>query len=88
MNRVNAFLCFRVPHLLRVEFMIMNKVNGHLCFKTTLPSLRISINVTEKEMDAIEDVFFCELSEKDYKKIRPILIGFWEKLCNEMDKDK
>lgn len=81
--------------------MIMNKVNGHLCFKTTLPPLRkimcwvtslrimkISINVTEKEMDAIEDVFFCELSEKEYKKIRPILVGFWEKLCNEMDKDK
>jgi len=50
--------------------------------------MKISINVTEKEMDAIEDVFFCELSEKEYKKIRPILVGFWEKLCNEMDKDK
>lgn len=36
--------------------------------------MKISINVTEKEMDAIEDMFFCELSEKEYKKIRPILV--------------
>ncbi|MBU4255705.1 MAG: hypothetical protein L6265_03875 [Thermoplasmatales archaeon] len=50
--------------------------------------MKISINVTEKEMDAIEDVFFCELSEKEYKKVRPILLRFWGKLCNEMDKDK
>jgi len=55
---------------------------------TSLSIMKISINVTEKEMDAIEDVFFCELSEKEYKKVRPILLRFWGKLCNEMDKDK
>lgn len=48
--------------------------------------MKIIIDITEKEMDAIEDRFFCELSKEKYKKIRPTLVRFWRKLCREVDK--
>ena len=47
---------------------------------------KISINLSEREMNAIEDIFFCDLSEKQYKKIRPLLVRVWRKLCKEMTK--
>lgn len=47
---------------------------------------RIKINLSEKEMSAIEDVFFCNLEIEQYKKIRPLLFRVWKKLCIEMDK--
>ena len=47
---------------------------------------KITINLTEREMNAIEDRFFCELNRKQYMKIRPILGKVWKKLCRKMDK--
>lgn len=45
----------------------------------------VKIKLNELEMDAIEDVFFCDLSEKQYAEVRPLLVKVWQKLCKEMD---
>jgi len=45
---------------------------------------KITINLSEREMDAIEDSFFCELTREQYTKIRPLLGRVWRKLCREM----
>jgi hypothetical protein len=37
--------------------------------------------LTKKEMDAVEDRFFCECSDEEYEKMLPILQSVWEKLC-------
>ena len=50
--------------------------------------VKITIDVSEKEMDAIEDAFFTELSKKRYMETRPILARFWERLCKAVDKGK
>jgi hypothetical protein len=45
----------------------------------------ITIKLSEKDMDAIEDKFFCEITEKQYSKIRPRLVKIWGRLCDKMD---
>ncbi len=35
-------------------------------------------------MDAIEDVFFTFMSEKDYNKKRPRYLRIWKRLCIAM----
>jgi len=47
---------------------------------------KIAIALSEKEMNAIEDNFFCELNREQYMKIRPLLRRVWRKLCKEMGK--
>ena len=49
--------------------------------------LKITIDITEEQMDAIEDNFFCELSEEEYKNIRPLLLDVWECLCDGVDEN-
>jgi len=46
---------------------------------------KIKITLSKNEMDAIEDQFFCKLTEKQHMKIRPKLLSIWKKLCNEME---
>lgn len=47
---------------------------------------KITITLSEREMNAIEDNFFCELNREQYTKIRPLLGRVWRKLCKEMGK--
>lgn len=47
---------------------------------------KITISLSEREMNAIEDNFFYELNRKQYMKIRPLLVRVWKKFCREMDK--
>lgn len=47
---------------------------------------KITITLSEKEMNAIEDKFFCELNREQYMKIKPLLHRVWTKLCKKMDK--
>ncbi len=47
---------------------------------------KITISLSEREMDAIEDNFFCELTREQYMKIKPLLRRVWRKLCKKMDK--
>jgi len=51
-------------------------------------TVKITIDVSEKEMDAIEDAFFAELSKERYMETRPILARFWERLCKAVDEGK
>lgn len=37
--------------------------------------------ITEEELNAVEDVFFCTLKEQDYARIYPLLLSVWQKLC-------
>ncbi len=41
--------------------------------------------LTQKEMDVVEDMFFMENSEEQYKKMRPVLLRVWKKLCEVHD---
>lgn len=45
----------------------------------------IHLRINEKDMDAIEDAFFMDLSEKEHKQILPKLRRVWKQLCEEMD---
>lgn len=42
--------------------------------------------LTQKEMDAVEDQFFCVNSKKQYEQMRPALLRVWKKLCRIHDK--
>lgn len=44
----------------------------------------VTITLSEKDMDTIEDRFFCKLKDKEYKKIKWRLINIWKQLCEEM----
>ena len=46
---------------------------------------RVSIAISEKDMNAIEDAFFCKLIPKQIKKIRPRLLKIWKQLCEQME---
>lgn len=48
---------------------------------------KITINMSEKEMDAIEDAFFTDFEgdTEKYDKIRPLIVRVWTKLCKGMD---
>jgi hypothetical protein len=48
----------------------------------------VRININEKDMDAIEDVFFCEIPQEEYEEIRPLLLNVWRQLCEGMEKEK
>ncbi len=46
----------------------------------------IKIKLSEKEMDAIEDVFFCDLSRDEYLNISLLLSRVWKRMCRGMGK--
>jgi len=48
----------------------------------------VTILVDEKDMNAIEDVFFCKVDNKDYCEIRKRLLIIWKQLCNQLDKEE
>ena len=45
---------------------------------------KITIILSKKDMDVIEDKFFCELTDKQHKKIESRLINIWKRLCGGM----
>ena len=40
---------------------------------------------TEKEMNAMENVFFCEVSDVEHGNLMPLLADAWEKICDIQD---
>jgi len=46
--------------------------------------VEIKLKITEDHMDAIEDMFLCDLTNEEHKKIRPLLLDVWEQLCEGM----
>ena len=53
------------------------------------PSSRVHLNpgyervfiISEEELNAVEDTFFCDLGGQDYARIYPLLLSVWQKLC-------
>ena len=50
--------------------------------------MKITIDITENHMYAIEDIFFCEMTEKEYEDMRPLLLEVWERLCWSIDENE
>lgn len=42
-----------------------------------------TIEITEEELEAVEDIFFYEVSEEEHTRIWPLLVNVWEQLCPE-----
>jgi hypothetical protein len=43
--------------------------------------MKVTIDINEKHMYAIEDMFFCDNTEQEYGDMRPLLLEIWLKLC-------
>ena len=48
---------------------------------------RREFTITEEELHAVEDAFFAKLSEEERKRIYPLLVSVWEKLCPGPDEE-
>lgn len=48
----------------------------------------ITIKLNHKDIEAIENIFFCENSEEKYKRMKPKLLKIWVQICHEEDKWK
>ena len=48
----------------------------------------IKIKLNHKDIEAIEDLFFCQVSENDRKKISSKLNKVWIQICDEEEKWK
>ena len=46
--------------------------------------MKVTIDITEKHMYAIEDMFFCDNTELEYDDMRPLLLEIWMRLCWSM----
>jgi len=45
----------------------------------------ITIEVTKEEVDALEDIFFCKLSEEQREKLHDAKLSFWNKIATAFD---
>jgi len=43
----------------------------------------IKLKLNHKDIEAIEDMFFCELTEEQYKKIKKSIQKVWKQLCKQ-----
>jgi len=50
--------------------------------------MKITIDINERHMYAIEDIFFCEMSKGEYEDMRPLLLEVWVPLCWSIDEIK
>jgi len=46
----------------------------------------IVLNINHKDIEAIEDIFFCDNTEEQYKKMRPKLSKVWKQICKGEEK--
>ena len=46
-----------------------------------MASYKRVIEISDEELDAVEDAFFAENSKEEWKLMRPILLKVWENLC-------
>lgn len=43
----------------------------------------IKLKLNHKDIEAIEDMFFCKLTEEQYRKIRKRIQKVWKQLCEQ-----
>lgn len=53
-------------------------------YKTEDTEIKVKLN--HLDIEAIEDMFFCKLTEKEHKKISPRIQKVWKQICNEEEK--
>ena len=46
----------------------------------------IKIKLNHKDIEAIEDIFFCTNNEEEYRKIKPKLLKVWKQICDGEEK--
>ena len=47
---------------------------------------KICIELNHKDIEAIEEMFFVDLTEEETKKILPRIIRVWKQICEEEEK--
>lgn len=47
----------------------------------TVKDQYIKIKLNHKDIEAVEDIFFCVNNEEKYHKIKPRLIKIWRQIC-------
>ena len=50
-------------------------------YKTEDTEIKIKLN--HKDIEAIEDMFFCELTKEEYKKISSKIQKVWKQICEQ-----
>lgn len=55
-------------------------------YKTEDTEIKIKLN--HKDIEAIEDVFFCKLTEEENKKISPKIQKVWRQICEQEELHK
>jgi len=48
-----------------------------------LEDTEIKIKLNHLDIEAIEDMFFCELTEKEHKKIKKRISKVWKQICEQ-----
>ena len=48
----------------------------------------IKIKLNHLDIEAIEDKFFCKLTEEQHKKISPRINKVWKQICNQEELHK
>ena len=51
--------------------------------KYKVENTEIKLKINHMDIEAVEDVFFCILSDKQRQKIRPNLSKIWKQLCKQ-----
>lgn len=46
----------------------------------------ITVTLTDREVDTLEDMLWCELSDEQLKKNQPYRSSLWYKIAYEFDK--
>ena len=45
--------------------------------------IEIKIKLNHKDIEAIEDMFFCKLTKGEHKKISPKIQKVWKQICEQ-----
>ena len=51
--------------------------------KYKVEDTEIKLKINHKDIEAIEDMFFCDLTDKQFKKIKPNIKKVWKQLCEQ-----
>lgn len=46
----------------------------------------IKVKLNHKDIEAIEDIFFCINTDEEYRKMKPKLLKVWQQICQGEDK--
>lgn len=56
--------------------------------KYKVEDTEIKLRINHMDIEALEDIFFCDLTEEGFKKILPNISKVWKQLCNQEKSQK